>query len=167
MNPFLLTLSFSELVAETSLFGLVCIAFCTFCCCDTSVCGMFVMVTAIQCRYIPHCLWFLIPFIQLYFFLYRCRKNDSLTTRQCIRRIYAQDGFFGFYKGISASYVGVTETVIHFVIYESIKAQLLEKSHSSNTDERSYLDFLKFMFAGACSKTCATCIAYPHGKYKI
>ncbi|KAL4221682.1 hypothetical protein ACF0H5_019939 [Mactra antiquata] len=89
------------------------------------------------------------------------KKNDSLTTRQCIQRIYAKDGFIGFYKGISASYVGVTETVIHFVIYESIKAKLLENS-CTNSDERSYVDFLKFMVAGACSKTCATCIAYPH-----
>ncbi|XP_060578104.1 solute carrier family 25 member 36-A-like [Ruditapes philippinarum] len=89
------------------------------------------------------------------------KKNNSLTARQCIQRIYAKDGLGGFYRGITASYVGVTETVIHFVIYESVKAQLLSMSNHSD-DERSYLDFFKFMLAGACSKTFATCIAYPH-----
>lgn len=49
------------------------------------------------------------------------------------------------------------------MIYESIKAHLLENSHS--LEDRVYSDFLKFMLAGACSKTFATCIAYPHGKY--
>lgn len=89
------------------------------------------------------------------------KKNNSLTARQCIQKIYSKDGLRGFYRGITASYVGVTETVIHFVIYESIKASLMEYSDSDG-DSRSYMDFLKFMLAGACSKTCATCIAYPH-----
>jgi len=85
--------------------------------------------------------------------------------RQCIRSIYHTSGLKGFYKGITASYVGVTETVIHFVIYEAIKAQLLENSlHQSVEGERNTSDFVRFMIAGACSKTCATCIAYPHGE---
>lgn len=100
----------------------------------------------------------------LFFSSCNYRKNNALTTRQCIQNIYSTHGLKGFYKGITASYVGVTETVIHFVIYESIKAHLLSDSHSLD-GQRSYMDFLRFMFAGACSKTCATCIAYPHGKF--
>lgn len=74
-------------------------------------------------------------------------------------------GIKGFYKGITASYYGITETVIHFVIYEAIKAKLREmKGQSNDYDERTLLDFLEFMGAGATSKTIATCIAYPHGK---
>lgn len=34
-------------------------------------------------------------------------------------------GIGGFYRGITASYYGISETVIHFVVYESIKAQLM------------------------------------------
>ena len=95
-----------------------------------------------------------------------CRRNNSLTTTQCIRSIYANDGLRGFYRGITASYVGVTETVIHFVIYEAMKAKFLEmSSHSYRPDtERTTMDFLRFMIAGAISKTTATCVAYPHGR---
>lgn len=91
------------------------------------------------------------------------KRGNSLTTRQCIQNIYQTSGVMGFYKGISASYVGVTETVIHFVIYEAIKAKLLSNSNPNASEtERTYTDFLRFMVAGACSKTTATCIAYPH-----
>lgn len=74
----------------------------------------------------------------------------------------------GFYKGIVASYIGISETVIHFVIYEAIKAWLI-KHHSkiSSIDEnsKSTRDFIEFMAAGAFSKTIASCIAYPHGMF--
>ena len=95
------------------------------------------------------------------------RRNNSLTTTQCIRSIYANDGLKGFYRGITASYVGVTETVIHFVIYEAMKAKFLEmSSHSYRQDtDRTTMDFLRFMVAGAISKTTATCVAYPHGRF--
>lgn len=45
---------------------------------------------------------------------------------ECVRKVYRLDGFKGFYRGMSASYAGISETVIHFVIYESIKKRLLE-----------------------------------------
>lgn len=67
----------------------------------------------------------------------------------------------GFYKGITASYMGISETIIHFVIYEAIKAELIA-CHGHDTEERSSKDFLEFMVAGAISKTVASCIAYPH-----
>jgi solute carrier family 25, member 33/36 len=43
----------------------------------------------------------------------------------CIKRIYQQNGIRGFYKGITASYFGISETVIHFVIYEALKKKLV------------------------------------------
>lgn len=80
-------------------------------------------------------------------------------------------GFFGFYKGIVASYMGISETVVHFVIYEAVKNWLI--THRSraptNVDDGSKTsrDFLEFMAAGAFSKTIASCIAYPHGKSQL
>lgn len=80
-------------------------------------------------------------------------------------------GILGFYKGIVASYVGISETVIHFVIYEAVKAWLAtHRSRVSRTDDsKSFRDFIEFMAAGSCSKTIASTIAYPHGKviYRI
>lgn len=96
------------------------------------------------------------------------KRDNSLTCSKCIKQVYKSNGILGFYKGITASYFGVAETVIHFVIYEAVKAKLLAYSNNDleNTDnDQTYYkisDFFKFMLAGAISKTCATCIAYPH-----
>lgn len=73
-------------------------------------------------------------------------------------------GIRGFYKGITASYFGISETVIHFVIYEAIKAKLSSVRAPSPDDSKTSRDFLEFMLAGAVSKTVASCIAYPHGE---
>ena len=83
-----------------------------------------------------------------------------------MKQIYDKHGVRGFYKGITASYFGVTETVIHFVIYEAIKAKLREyKGTQIYEEQRSMFDFVEFMAAGATSKTIATCVAYPHGRF--
>lgn len=92
---------------------------------------------------------------------------------ECIRRVYQSDGIRGFYRGMSASYAGISETVIHFVIYESIKRKLMETKAAANMaamDEeeesvKDASDFVGLMLAAATSKTCATSIAYPHGEF--
>lgn len=65
-------------------------------------------------------IWFIKTRLQLDF-----DAKHKMTVRQCIQRIYKKSGFLGFYKGISASYFGISETVIHFVIYEALKAKLV------------------------------------------
>lgn len=91
---------------------------------------------------------------------------------ECVRRVYQSDGLRGFYRGMSASYAGISETVIHFVIYENIKRRLLEAKAPQNMDEeeeasKDASDFVGMMLAAATSKTCATTIAYPHGESVI
>lgn len=90
-----------------------------------------------------------------------------MTAFQCVMQIYRQNGIWGFYKGISASYVGVSETVIHFVIYESIKSRILANNMRMAYKERTSDDFIRFMGAAAASKTIATTIAYPHGTHIV
>lgn len=92
------------------------------------------------------------------------RSYGSTNTLQCIRDIYKSKGIFGFYKGLTASYFGISETIIHFVIYEFIKAKLREKKEQNffEPERKSTKDFLEFMCAGAVSKTCASSLAYPH-----
>ncbi|KAF5397189.1 putative Mitochondrial carrier protein, partial [Paragonimus heterotremus] len=48
-----------------------------------------------------------------------------ITVGQVIRSTWRQDGFRGFYRGVSASYVGSLETALNFMIYENVKAKLL------------------------------------------
>ncbi|GLH03313.1 Mitochondrial carrier protein Rim2 [Gryllus bimaculatus] len=82
----------------------------------------------------------------------------------------APQGLVGFYKGITASYFGISETVVHFVIYEAIKARLAARraqaAAAAGGDgkplDKTSRDFVEFMLAGAVSKTVASCIAYPH-----
>ncbi|XP_076357879.1 solute carrier family 25 member 36-A-like isoform X1 [Tachypleus tridentatus] len=94
------------------------------------------------------------------------RAFGSTSARSCIYGIYSSKGIRGFYKGLSASYFGISETIIHFVIYEFIKAKLRERSlcrrRNYDPNAKSSRDFLEYMFAGAVSKSCASSIAYPH-----
>lgn len=55
-------------------------------------------------------------------------SKTEMTVKQCIRKIYRTSGVIGFYKGITASYVGISETVIHFVIYEALKSKIVSNS---------------------------------------
>ena len=93
-----------------------------------------------------------------------CRTTGRLTYKDCISRIHRLDGMRGFYKGLSASYYGVSETVIHLVIYESVKARLAEAGSHHGDASLTLSDFLKFMLIGAFSKSLATVITYPHGE---
>ncbi|XP_067109867.1 solute carrier family 25 member 36-A-like [Osmerus mordax] len=98
----------------------------------------------------------------------RHRDERRLNTLECVRRVYRSDGVRGFYRGMSASYAGISETVVHFVIYEGIKRRLQERRVQGGAlddeDEavKDASDFLGMMLAAATSKTCATSIAYPH-----
>jgi len=88
------------------------------------------------------------------------RSNSSLP--MVIRRIYAEGGLLSFWKGLTASWWGISETVIHFVIYESLKKSLADYQNKKKDSDKTILDFVGFMACGATSKTCATCVAYPH-----
>ncbi|XP_048460075.1 solute carrier family 25 member 36-A [Rhincodon typus] len=97
----------------------------------------------------------------------RNRGERRMNAFECVRKVYQSDGIRGFYRGMSASYAGISETVIHFVIYESIKQKLLQSKSSSNMDPEEdsvkyASDFIALMLAAATSKSCATSIAYPH-----
>jgi len=88
------------------------------------------------------------------------RSHSSLP--MVIRRIHAEGGMLSFWKGLTASWWGISETVIHFVIYEFLKKCLAERQNKKKDADKTLLDFVGFMACGATSKTCATCVAYPH-----
>uniref|UniRef100_A0A8C6XXS6 Solute carrier family 25 member 33 n=1 Tax=Naja naja TaxID=35670 RepID=A0A8C6XXS6_NAJNA len=98
--------------------------------------------------------------------LERRGRNERCTSAlQCAMRVYYREGLRGFYRGVTASYAGVTETVIHFVLYEALKQRLREHQlllTPSVVLSPSGQDFCGLMAAAAVSKACASCIAYPH-----
>ncbi|KPP59298.1 solute carrier family 25 member 33-like [Scleropages formosus] len=94
----------------------------------------------------------------------KTRREKATTALQCARRVFQTEGVRGFYRGLSASYAGISETMICFLIYESLKKHLLE-SHlapSSSAGDKSGSHFMELMAVAAFAKGCASCIAYPH-----
>lgn len=49
----------------------------------------------------------------------------SITAKNVIRSTWRENGIRGFYRGLSASYVGSLETAVNFMMYENIKSRLL------------------------------------------
>lgn len=84
---------------------------------------------------------------------------------QCARYVYRTEGVRGFYRGLTASYAGISETMICFLIYETLKKQIAESrlTTANSNGEKRASDFLSLMLAAAFAKGCASCIAYPHG----
>ena len=89
-----------------------------------------------------------------------------MNTLQCARYVYQTEGIRGFYRGLTASYAGISETIICFAIYESLKKYLKEAPLASSTNgtEKNSTNFFGLMAAAALSKGCASCVAYPHGR---
>ncbi|KAG1088403.1 hypothetical protein G6F42_020286 [Rhizopus arrhizus] len=94
-------------------------------------------------------------------------KNRIYTNSlDCIRNIVKKEGAKGLYKGMSASYLGVAEGTIQWVIYENLKkrwahspAQMENKLTVGGKSAQAWLGNLG---AAAVAKLVAACVAYPH-----
>ena len=75
------------------------------------------------------------------------------TVLEIAKEVFRNDGIRGFYRGLSASYYGASETMIYFVLYEKIKSIL---------DEKSNLSAIDVITASFFAKMCAAISVYPH-----
>ncbi|XP_074595529.1 replication in mitochondria 2 isoform X2 [Brevipalpus obovatus] len=94
-------------------------------------------------------------------------QSKNCNSLMYLRQLYRECGFTGFFKGITASYFGITETMIYFVTYEFIKNKLRARNWREGdvpNDEMTNggLCFMQSMLAGAVSRTFASLTAYPH-----
>lgn len=98
---------------------------------------------------------------------FRAKGEKKMNALQCARYVHKTEGVRGFYRGLTASYAGISETMICFLIYETLKKHLAKNQYNSpnNEKEKGASVFLGLMLAAAFSKGCASCIAYPHGKH--
>ncbi|KAH0289870.1 carrier protein Rim2p/Mrs12p, partial [Aureobasidium sp. EXF-3399] len=95
------------------------------------------------------------------------------TSLQCVMHIFEQEGIRGFYRGLSASYLGVAESALHLVLYERLK----QISQSSIVVPREVFDrqqsplrkpwdiilsYVGVSGSAAIAKLIAGVIAYPH-----
>ncbi|KAF8561039.1 hypothetical protein P879_08013 [Paragonimus westermani] len=83
-----------------------------------------------------------------------------ITVGQVIRSTWRQDGFRGFYRGVSASYVGSLETALNFVIYENVKAKLLWWDRRRQHHQQQQISVATA--SSRCPEPAATSSRVPH-----
>ncbi|KNB46222.1 mitochondrial carrier family protein [Blastocystis sp. subtype 4] len=68
-----------------------------------------------------------------------------------VRRIYREEGLRAFFRGLSVSYLGLTETAIQFTCYDIFKRKLGDNPSK-----------LQLFGTAAAAKLIATTLTYPH-----
>lgn len=90
------------------------------------------------------------------FFMATFPKHPAANAINMAMRIVRTEGIGGLYKGLTASYLGVSESTIQWVLYERLK-HFNEKHESSNIPA-----WMKTISAAGTAKMVATLITYPH-----
>lgn len=87
----------------------------------------------------------------------------------CVRQTIRHEGFRGLYKGLTASYLGVTESSVQWVLYERMKLGLARREArrlAEHNYRRTWFDdteeFAGKFMAAAGAKFFAAVITYPH-----
>ena len=101
-------------------------------------------------------IWFLKTRLQLECSRYGGNQKGLWRT---VRNIYKKEGIRKFYSGLSASYLGIGETVINFLIYEQMKVKI-NKFYNRDSSKSFY--FSTYVMASTLSKSTAAMIGYPH-----
>ena len=73
-----------------------------------------------------------------------------------VKEVFKSEGIGGFYRGLCASYVGASETMIYFVLYERMKLMM------GATHDNEKLSPLGYITSAFVSKCTATIAVYPH-----
>ncbi|XP_057313122.1 solute carrier family 25 member 36-like [Hydractinia symbiolongicarpus] len=76
---------------------------------------------------------------------------------EVIKEVFQNEGIRGFYRGLSASYIGAAETMVYFVLYEKLKIFLTDVKV---LDEK--LTSIDYITAAFLAKSIATVSVYPH-----
>lgn len=88
------------------------------------------------------------------------RYKNSL---HCVLQIWRQEGLRGFSRGLSASYLGVSESTLQWVMYERLKRAFRTEEKKGSTNKRGYKEKLgEALGAGFFAKLIATVVTYPH-----
>lgn len=74
-----------------------------------------------------------------------------------IKKIAREEGIRGFYKGLTASYLGVTEGTIQWTLYERLK-KLAKKTEGRG----GAAEWLGMLGSAGTAKCVASLISYPH-----
>lgn len=100
--------------------------------------------------------------------------EGGIATRQyknsldCIKQVLRNEGIYGLYKGMSASYLGVAESTLQWVLYERAKKSLARREERLviSGKERTWWDttvsWMGNASAAGGAKLIAAILTYPH-----
>ncbi|KAK4452781.1 mitochondrial carrier protein RIM2 [Podospora aff. communis PSN243] len=95
-------------------------------------------------------------------------KRQYKNSWDCVKQIVKNEGIRGLYKGMSASYLGVSEITMHWVVYEQLKRSLAkreEEIYLSGRDKTTLdhaLEWFGKSGAAGSAKLVAAVVTYPH-----
>ncbi|KAK2739780.1 hypothetical protein FQN57_006477 [Myotisia sp. PD_48] len=97
------------------------------------------------------------------------RGRQYKNSWDCIRQTVHHEGVRGLYRGLSASYLGVTESSLQWVMYEQMKRMLARREARLASDPShvaSWVDGVESwagkLFAAGSAKLFAAAVTYPH-----
>lgn len=88
----------------------------------------------------------------------RSRRRVFGGSWNCIKRIMREEGVRGFYKGLSASYLGVTEGTIQWVLYE----RLMKLNLEAQSQGGAIGQWAGTLGSAGMAKMIASLLTYPH-----
>lgn len=86
-----------------------------------------------------------------------------ISTLSMFKQIYASEGIGAFYKGLGASFLGLSHVAIQFPIYEYLKVEAQQYRQATNSvGSVSSSSVLDLTAASVTAKLIASSISYPH-----
>mgnify|MGYP000521574797 CR=1 FL=1 len=82
------------------------------------------------------------------------RLRNYTGSWDAVRGIVKEEGVVGLYRGLSASYLGITESASHFVMFQAMKQEAANRGVETTP-------LMSFCMA-AVSKLIASAATYPH-----
>ncbi|KAI8607284.1 mitochondrial carrier domain-containing protein, partial [Chytriomyces sp. MP71] len=82
------------------------------------------------------------------------------STSHAIRNMTKREGFMALYKGLGPSLLGVGHSLIHFPLYEHLKATIKERKIGLNPD--GTLTNTSILLCSSAAKFVASIATYPH-----
>lgn len=79
-----------------------------------------------------------------------------MNIRQTMTAVYAEGGIEAFWRGLTASLIGLSHVAIQFPVYEFLKAE----ARARNPDGRERP--IDLLLASGFSKVCGSLVSYPH-----
>ncbi|KAK7205119.1 mitochondrial carrier domain-containing protein [Myxozyma melibiosi] len=96
------------------------------------------------------------------------QKRQYNNSADCVKQVVQKEGIKGLYRGLTASYLGVVESSLQWVLYEQMKGLIRqrEKLRDSlgiqSTTGDAFFEWLAKSGAAGLAKLSASLLTYPH-----